>query len=194
MSTRRKSRSTQLNRKPIELSDVRYNSTCITLQIPLSLACLTCEPKLCIHTKKGRQQKALERLKDDRNKCDQLWLTKVATNQRCPTSKLMRHNQIRTYLGIESDVILEFTNKNTTQLKDIPTTIPPTKLVSPIPTDPPIVNPPPTPPSVMLENEYCFCCLPTDPPSFLLKKETTRKLPQKILDASSKLKKRYCEA
>ena len=117
MLQRRKSWSRYLRRKPIDLSEVCYNSTCITLNLPLSLACLQCEPKMCIHTKAGRQQKALERLKDDRNKCDQLWLTKVATNQRCPTSKLKLHNQIRTYLGIESDVILEFTYKNTTQLK-----------------------------------------------------------------------------
>ena len=79
----RKFRSTHLNQKPIELSEIRYDSTCITLNIPISFACLTCEPKMCIHTKKGRQHKALERLKDDRNKCEQLWLTKVATDQDC---------------------------------------------------------------------------------------------------------------
>ena len=112
MSQRRKSRSAHLNRKPIDLSEICYDSTCITLNIPQSLACLTCEPKICIHTKKGRQQKALERLKDDRNKCDQLWLTKVVSNQKCPTSKLIRHNEVRAYLGIESDVILQFSYHN----------------------------------------------------------------------------------
>ena len=67
---------------------------------------------MCIHTKKGRQQKALESLNDDRNKCDQIWLTEVVTNQSCSTSKLLRHNEVRAYLGIELDVILEFDYRN----------------------------------------------------------------------------------
>ena len=46
--------STQLNRKSVDLSQIRYDSTCNILEIPLSLACLTCQPKLYIHTKKGR--------------------------------------------------------------------------------------------------------------------------------------------
>ena len=112
MSQQRKSRSTHLNRKPIDLSEICYDSTCITLNITLSFSCVTCESKMCIHTKKGRQQKALERLKDDRNKCDQIWLTEVVPNQSCSTSKLLRHNEVRAYLGIESDVILEFDYRN----------------------------------------------------------------------------------
>ena len=100
MSQRRKSRSAHLNRKPIDLSEICYDSTCITLNIPQSIACLKYEPKMCIHTKRGRQQKMLERLKYDRNKCDQIWLTKVATNQNCPIGKLIRHNEVRAYLGI----------------------------------------------------------------------------------------------
>ena len=99
MPQRRKSWSTHLNQKPIELSEIRYDSTCITLNIPLSFSCLTYNSKMCIHTKKVRQQKALERLKDDRNKCEQLWLTKVATNQKKSTSKLICHNEVRAYLG-----------------------------------------------------------------------------------------------
>lgn len=107
-----------MNRKAIELSEICYDSTCKTLSIPQSLACLICEPSIDIHTKKGRQQKELERHKTQRSRCNQLWLSKWATNQNSSTSKLICHNEIRGYLGIESDVILDFTYKNTKQLKD----------------------------------------------------------------------------
>ena len=36
----------------------------------------------------------------------------MVTNQNCYTSKLMRHNEVRVYLGIKSDTILEFDNLN----------------------------------------------------------------------------------
>ena len=44
---------TQLNRKRIDLSQICYGSTCITLNIIQSLACSICEPKIDIHTRKG---------------------------------------------------------------------------------------------------------------------------------------------
>ena len=175
MSQRRKSRSARLNRKPIDLSEICYDSTCITLNIPQSMACLKCEPKMCIHTKRGRQQKALERLKDDRNKCDQIWLTKVATNQKCSTSKIIRHNEVRAYLGIESDVILEFNyHNNSTETKANPARN----------FSKPASNP--TIPSTHVPPPFDIQC---NPPSFLKDEPSTSKLPKSVLEAISKLSK-----
>ena len=164
MSKPRKLRSTRLSCKSMELSDVRYNSTCITLQIPISLACLTCEPKLCIHTKKGRQQKASERLKAERNRCEQLWLTKWVSNKNSATSKIVRHNQVRAYLGIQSNVILEFNDARTTttnKRNHDP------RLSIPSPSSIRQIEPSQTPAASNISS-------PTDPPSFLLDEETTR--------------------
>ena len=43
-SQRNKTSSRQVT--PILLSDIKYNSTCITLKIPFSLACGNCLPQL----------------------------------------------------------------------------------------------------------------------------------------------------
>ena len=104
----KKSRSTQLSRKTIDLSQLCYDSTCVILKITLSLACLTCQTKLRIYTKKCRHQKALERHKNKRNQCDQLWLTKWVASNNSATSKMIKYNEVRTYLEVESNVYLDF--------------------------------------------------------------------------------------
>ena len=42
---------------PILLSDIKYNSTCITLKLPLSLACGNCRPQLDPLANKRKKQK-----------------------------------------------------------------------------------------------------------------------------------------
>ena len=177
MRTQRKLLSAQLNRKPINLSLICHDLTCISLKLPISLACLTCEPKLCIHTKKGRQQKASERLKAERNRCEQLWLTKWVSNKNSATSKIVRHNQVRAYLGIQSNVILEFNDARTTT-KNKGNHDP--RLSIPSPSSFRQIEPSQTPTASNISS-------PTDPPSFLLDEETTRELPPDIIATLSKL-------
>ena len=43
--------------KNILLSDIKYNSTCVTLKMPLSLACENCKPELDPHGNTRKKQK-----------------------------------------------------------------------------------------------------------------------------------------
>ena len=173
MRFQRKLRLTQLNRKIINLSLICYNSTCISLKLSISLACLTCEPTICIHTKKSRQQKTLERHKNERNRCDQLWLTKWVTNINSAISKLIRHNEVRAYLGVQSHVVLDFTNTVTTTTQQ--QIIPARAILS---LSLPIVSP--------VAQIELFSSLAA-PPSSLLDEETIRELLQNVLCVMNQL-------
>ena len=54
-SQRNKSSSRQVT--PILFSDIKYNSTCITLKIPFILACSDCRPQLDPLENKQKKQK-----------------------------------------------------------------------------------------------------------------------------------------
>ena len=112
--------------------------------------------------KKGRQQKTLDRHTNERNCCDQLGLTKWVTNINSATSKLIRHNEGRAYLGLHSRVVLDFTSTIaiTTQQEIIPAR----------------AIPNPSPPIISPVAQIELFSSPTDPPSSLLGEETTRKL------------------
>ena len=95
-------------RQPIELSDIAYDSTCISLGIIQDYACAVCQPKLDIHTKKGRIQKSKERLKNVQNRCEQPWLSKWKDNQNATEGGVLKYQQVRNYLGLESNVVIDF--------------------------------------------------------------------------------------
>ena len=103
-----KLRQPQRRNIPILLSEITSESTCCTLSLPLDLACEICKPKICPLSFNRTPKKAEERLKGERNRCAQLWLSKWVSNQNFSTGQLLRHNELRSYLGIESDTILEF--------------------------------------------------------------------------------------
>ena len=77
MNTRRSSRR---KAEHIDLSGIKYDSTCVNITpggLPLSLACDICKPKLDIHTKKSSQKNKKERkAKNLTNKCKQYWMCK----------------------------------------------------------------------------------------------------------------------
>ena len=54
--------------KNILLSDIKYNSTCVTLNMPFSLACENCQPELDPHSNMRQKQKRQIDL-DERNRC-----------------------------------------------------------------------------------------------------------------------------
>lgn len=92
---------------PIDLSQVRYNSTCISLNLPSSLSCPTCANDVCILSNKRKKRKTNERHKTVRNCCLQYWTNKWTTGSLATVSHITTHNRIRAYLGIQSDVVLE---------------------------------------------------------------------------------------
>ena len=58
---------------PIGLSSVRYDSTCVSLQLPHSLACSNCQPKLDPLSFNRKSNIKKERHKSKRRKCQQCW-------------------------------------------------------------------------------------------------------------------------
>ena len=107
--------------KNILLSDIRYSSTCISLDIPLSLADEICKPKMdpLSHTRAPRKNpKEL----DERNKCKQYWLSTWGEENRTKT-KVLLHTRVRNYLKIAQDVKIEFVSKSATSTKLLGTSV-----------------------------------------------------------------------
>lgn len=106
------SRSTRrpTNGLHINLSNIKYDSTCITLCLPTHLACRACMKDACVHTHTRKKRKSSQRQKNPRNRCQQYWTTKWTQGPLATTAHLATHNRVRGYLGIEKDVILECFN------------------------------------------------------------------------------------
>ena len=74
-----KRRSSIRKAEDIDLSGIKYDSTCVNITpggLPLSLACDICKPKLDIHTKRSSQKEKKERHKYFTNRCKQYWMCK----------------------------------------------------------------------------------------------------------------------
>ena len=87
--------------KSIELTSVKFDSTCISLGLPFSMACSVCLPKMDIHTKNGRAQQKNHRNTSRQNRCRQMWFTKWRDSLTLIEGQAQKHNEIRTYLKIE---------------------------------------------------------------------------------------------
>ena len=97
----------------IELSDIRYDSTCLTLNLPKCLCCDNCEHKVEASiglAKKSSMKTKSFRTMSPRRRCQQLWLSKFAEDT-MPTGKVQKHNRTRNYLNIRPDVIIDYENK-----------------------------------------------------------------------------------
>ena len=91
---------------PILLSQIKHDSTCVTLKIPYTLACLICKSKLCLLTNSRAPRKKF-RLIHRQNRCDQYWDEKWTLGTNASSFNIKKHNDIRTYLRIETVVNLE---------------------------------------------------------------------------------------
>ena len=95
----------------IDLSKIKYDSTCLNIVpvgLPMALACDICAPKLDIHSKKSSQKTKKERHKHVSNKCKQYWISKWSNENRLQTGLLKKHNLTRRYLNIQQDVKIDF--------------------------------------------------------------------------------------
>ena len=108
MTSESSSRRSRKKTKPnILLSDIKYNSTCITLDLPFMLCCdESCRPFL--EAKSGMLKKSSrgpKRFRDlsDRRRCKQPWAS-VHNNAYKTTSTIHNYLRVRNYMNIESDV------------------------------------------------------------------------------------------
>lgn len=106
--SKRISRSTQFNHKPIEFSDISYNSTCITLNLSSSLACVIYQREMDSHTRRGISKNIVERQKSTPCQCEQHWLSKWVDNSNSTSGQAIKYNKVCAYLGIKSDTTLKF--------------------------------------------------------------------------------------
>ena len=94
----------------INLTDIKFNSTCTSLNIPLMLCCNNCRPKIesmnNICNKSSKGQKRIHDYTTDCWKCQQLWLSTFG-EANCTNATVQMHVQVRNYLNILQEVVIE---------------------------------------------------------------------------------------
>ena len=103
MSSKRTTRRSRRSQAPVNvlLTEIGPNSTCLSLGIPIQLACGVCSPKMDITTN-SRKRKHNQRQLSDCRKCQQYWDDKWMYGH-CPTNaKLKMYKALREYLNINS--------------------------------------------------------------------------------------------
>lgn len=99
------------NGVPISLSDIKYNSTCTTLCLPISLACCSCQKDLDILSFTRQKRKNKQCHLDPRRRCLQYWTSKWTQSTLGTEGHLILiHNRTRAWLGIEREVLIEHSN------------------------------------------------------------------------------------
>eukprot|EP00957_Ditylum_brightwellii_P032417 2456526-Ditylum_brightwellii.AAC.1 len=97
-----------------ELSQIKHDSTCLSLSLPKSICCDQCQDKMDLDSvmmrKSSYKQKKFCHLHEN-NRCKQLWLSKYGGNNRC-TCTSQRHVRVRNYLNIVLDVKIVYASKN----------------------------------------------------------------------------------
>ena len=140
------------NRKPILLSDIKFDSTCVTLCLPYSLGCGNCKTKLDPTIKNRKSKFVKERNKCERRRCQRYWDSSWTIGKDATEGNVMQHNLVRSYLQIESAVTIDYlkpydrkskrTKVDDTEIPFIPESTPQCHPESPL--DPPH-NPSPPP-------------------------------------------------
>ena len=114
-TTTRTRKRKKLQPNPFHISDIKYDSTCITLDLPLDFCCEVCKRKKDIFTKKSSKPEKKQKYLHSTNQCKQLWDSSWAEKTHVTNGTLVQHNRVRNYLGIEAGVRLDFKcayNKN----------------------------------------------------------------------------------
>ena len=108
MSSKRTTRRSRRSQAPVNvlLTEIGPNSTCLSLGIPIQLACGVCTPRMDI-TSFSRKRKHNQRQLSDRRKCQQYWDDKWLSGH-CPTNaKLKMYKAVRDYLNITSNLDMD---------------------------------------------------------------------------------------
>ena len=97
-----------------QIDNDKRDSSCVSLQLPMNLACDHCKKKLDPLT--FNRQKKLKKTEIQTSrlyKCHKPWDVSFATT----SGKTLQHNKVRTFLNLEKDVTVEYVfayNKNYT--------------------------------------------------------------------------------
>ena len=100
MRLRRNTRGYNLAPSVFHVRQLHYNSTCLTLNLPLSLQCHICGQKSICTQKNSCPQKRQKNLHRS-NRCQQLWDSYWVDLPNASNGVLMKHTQIRQFLAIE---------------------------------------------------------------------------------------------
>lgn len=96
------------NLVPILLNrEIKHDSTCVLLELPIDIACDRCKQKMDPLLNRRRTTKKKERHKHERNRCLQYWHEKWITGKTRTAGQALIHRKTRYFLGIKQDVILE---------------------------------------------------------------------------------------
>ena len=110
MTSRSRRRKTTLpphRDTPILLTDIRYDSTCIKLNLPESFACSECKNQLSV-VQNTRKKRKTNRQKCDRRQCQQYWCSKYGIGYNSTEGHAIMHRNVRSYLRIEQEVEIKF--------------------------------------------------------------------------------------
>ena len=88
-------------RKPILLSEMKLESTCITQGLPLSLNFCNFAPKIDPLTKKRQSKFVKERHKSKRRRCQQYWHSSWTIWKHVTEENVLNRHLVRSYLQIE---------------------------------------------------------------------------------------------
>ena len=108
MTTRSRSRTKP--KKNILLSDIKFNSTCVSLELPFHLACDICKPKIeaasCLSKKSSKKNGKRFCDMTERKRCRQPWASKHATDSKT-IGTITNFTKTREYLKVDANVILD---------------------------------------------------------------------------------------
>ena len=85
---------------------VKYVSTCITLDLPIELCYDVCHRKKDIFTKKSSKLEKRHKYLHATNRCKQLWDNKWLEQNNVTSGLLKQHNRVRNYLGIQTGILI----------------------------------------------------------------------------------------
>jgi hypothetical protein len=106
MSSKRTTRTSRRSQTPVNvlLTEIGPNSTCLSLSIPIQLACGVCSPRMDI-TSFSRKRKHNQRQLSDRRKCQQYWDDKWLSRDLQSNAKLKMYKDVRDNLNINTSYL-----------------------------------------------------------------------------------------
>ena len=108
MSSKRNSSRSRRSQTPVNvlLTEIGPNSTCLSLSIPIQLACGVCSPRMDI-TSFSRKRKHNQRQLSDCRKCQQYWDDKWLSRKYQSSANMKMYKDVRTYLNITSHLDMD---------------------------------------------------------------------------------------
>ena len=104
--TRSSKKRKKVKPNQFHIIQVKYVSTCITLDLPIELCYDVCHRKKYIFTKKSSKPEKRHKYLHATNRCKQLWDNKWLERNNVTSGLLKYHNRVRNYLGIQPGILI----------------------------------------------------------------------------------------